>query len=436
MTKARIELPPKLIPVFMGEARYRGAYGGRGSAKTRSFAKMTAVRALQCAQAGQNGIILCGREFQNSLDESSMAEVKQAIQDEPWLSEYFDIGEKYIRTKCGKVAYAFSGLRHNIDSIKSKSRILLCWVDEAEPVSEEAWKKIVPSVREHGSEIWVTWNPERETSATHKRFRLDPPSSSKIVKINYEDNPWFKKTPLEQERLDDLEKRPDQYNHIWGGDFITVTEGAYLAKHIVKAKEQNRIGTEEKPVHINEDPLMIVRLFCDIGGTGAKADNFVFWAAQFIGQNINFINHYEVQGQPLSHHLNWMRSQGYTTDRVKIWLPHDGETQDRVHDVSYRSAFEAAGYQVEVVPNQGKGAAMARVEAMRNQFHRMYFDEKCQPGIKALGWYHEKKDPNREIGLGPNHDWSSHSFDAAGIAAIVYEQPKPESKPLEFASEW
>src|SRR3546814_8282191 len=69
-----------------------------------------------------------------------------------------------------------------------------------------------------------------------------------------------------------------------------------------------------------------------------------------------------VQGQPIAAHLSWMRSQGYTPDRCKIWLPHDGDTNDRVFDVSYRSAFEDAGYEVEVIPNQGKGAASARLE--------------------------------------------------------------------------
>ena len=101
MTKAQIELPPKLIPVFAGEADVRGSYGGRGSAKTRTFAKMSAVRAYIWAQAGRRGIVLCGRQFMNSLDESSLEEVRQAIQSEPWLHDHFDIGDKYIRTKCG-----------------------------------------------------------------------------------------------------------------------------------------------------------------------------------------------------------------------------------------------------------------------------------------------------------------------------------------------
>ena len=426
MTTAQLKIPAKLVPVFTGEARYRGAYGGRGSAKTRTFAKMTAVRAYQLSMAGETGVIVCGREFMNSLDESSMAEVKAAIEDEPWLADHFDIGEKYVRTKDKRIEYAFIGLRHNLDSIKSKAKIHLLWVDEAEPVSETAWQKTIPTVREHGSEIWVTWNPERDVSPTHKRFRLNPPEGSRFAEMNWRDNPWFPEV-LNKERLADSEKRPDSYDHVWEGDFVRVVEGAYYAASLTKARADGRVG------FVGEDPNLIIRLFADIGGTGAKADNFVFWAAQHVGSEIRWVNHYEQQGQPVATHLAWMRSQGYTPDRCKIWLPHDGDTQDRIFDVSYRTAFEKAGYQVVVVPNQGKGAAKARIDEGRRLFPRMRFDEtKCEAGLKALGWYHEKKDDERGVGLGPDHDWSSHSADAFGLGCIAHEEPAGEGLKLNF----
>lgn len=216
-----LPIPAKLVPVFAKEGvRYRGAFGGRGSAKTRTFAMMSAVKAYQAAEQGISGVILCGREFMNSLEESSMEEVKQAIRSIPWLNDYFDIGEKYIRTKCKRVNYVFCGLRHNLDSIKSKARILLAWVDEAESVSDLAWKKLRPTVRESGSEIWVTWNPEKDGSATDKRFRKTPPKNSIIVEMNYNDNPWFPDV-LEEERLDDL-------NSLEYSDYAWIWEGAYL----------------------------------------------------------------------------------------------------------------------------------------------------------------------------------------------------------------
>lgn len=219
MTTARLEVPPKLIPVFTGDYRYRGAFGGRGSAKTRTFAKMTAVRAMMFAQAGISGVILCGREFMNSLEDSSMEEIKQAIRETPWLDAFFDIGEKFIRTKDRRVSYVFCGLRHNLDSIKSKARILIAWIDEAESVSEMAWSKLLPTVRAENSEVWITWNPEDEESPTNQRFRISPPDNACIVEMNYSDNPWFPAV-LEQERLND-------YNRLDGPTYAWVWEGAY-----------------------------------------------------------------------------------------------------------------------------------------------------------------------------------------------------------------
>ncbi len=231
----QVALPPKLIPVFAGEADVRGAHGGRGSGKTRSFAKMTAVRAYMWDQAGREGLILCGREFMNSLEDSSLEEIKAAIREEDWLLPHFDIGEKYIKTASGRIHYSFSGLDRNIDSIKSKSRILLCWVDEAEPVSEEAWVKLIPTLREEDSELWVTWNRERENSATNKRFGNSSDPRYKIIELNWRDNPRFPAI-LDRQRLRDKEERPEQYEHIWDGEFKTVYEGAYFAEPLAKAK--------------------------------------------------------------------------------------------------------------------------------------------------------------------------------------------------------
>ncbi|TIM14473.1 MAG: PBSX family phage terminase large subunit [Mesorhizobium sp.] len=422
MSIVQLELPPKLIPVFEGSARYRGAYGGRGSAKSRTFAKMAAVWGYRLSQANEPGVIVCGREFMNSLDESSMAEVKAAILSEQWLADHYEVGEKYIRTRDRRIDFAFIGMRHNLDSIKSKARIRLLWVDEAEPVSEAAWVKAVPTVREHDSEIWVTWNPERKNSATHKRFRLDPPDGAKIVEMNYTDNPWFPEV-LENERLADFQKRPDQYAHIWEGDFVTVVEGAYFARDLALARKEGRIG------RVSFDPLMRVKVFCDLGGTGAKADAFAMWPAQFIGKEVRTRDYYEAQGQPLATHIQWLHSKGYKPDRADIVLPHDGETNDRVVDVSFRSSFEAAGYDVTVIPNQGKGAAKMRIEALRRLFPSIWFDEATtEPGRDALGWYHEKTDPDRNVGLGPEHDWSSHGADAGGLMAVAYEAPSIEAE--------
>jgi phage terminase large subunit len=434
MTTAQIKLPKKLIPVFKGRADVRWSCGGRGSGKTRSFAKMAAVRGYMFGMQGTAGIILCARQFMNSLEDSSLEEVKRAIEDEPFLKAYYEIGEKYVRSKDGRISFAFAGLDRNIASIKSKGRLLLCWVDEAEPVTDEAWSTLIPTLREEGSdwnaELWVTWNPKRKTAPVEGRFRFTDDVNTRGCVINWRDNPKFP-AKLERDRQKDLKERPEQYDHIWEGGYMVVNEGAYWAKDLVLAKEQGRIG------RVAPDPLMTIRLFCDIGGTGARADAFTMWAAQFIGKEIRVLNHYEAVGQPAATHVNWLRTNGYTPDKAQVWLPHDGDTQDKVNDVSYASFFREAGYTVTVVPNQGKGAAKMRVEAARRLFPSIWFNESTTEGGRdALGWYHEKRDEQRGIGLGPEHDWSSHSADSFGLMCVAYEEPMQQRKPSQQIISW
>lgn len=429
MATAQIKLPQKLIPVFAGEADVRGAFGGRGSGKTRSFAKMIAVQGYRYGTAGIAGILLCARQFMNSLSDSSLEECKRAIEDEPFLVAYYEIGDNYIKSKDGRISFVFAGLDRNIASIKSKGRILVCWVDEAEPVTDEAWTTLVPTLREEGSdwnaELWVTWNPKRKTAAVEKRFRAANDPRYKVVALNWRDNPCFP-AKLERDRQRDKEDRPEQYDHVWEGAYVTALEGAYFAKHLLRAKEEGRIG------FFPADPLMTIRLFCDIGGTGARADAFAMWAAQFIDREIRVVNHYEAVGQPIDAHLAWCRKQGYEKDRAQFWLPHDGATNDKVYDVSYESALRKAGYMVTVIPNQGKGAASQRIERMRVLFPQIRFNEATTgAGRDALGWYHEKRDDAREIGLGPEHDWSSHSADAAGLMCVAWTEPKT-MKPIVY----
>lgn len=425
MTVAEIQLPPKLVDVFTGEARYRCAWGGRGSAKTRSFALMTAVHGYRCGMAGEEGQILCAREHLNSLDESSLEEVKSAIRSVPWLASYYEMGEKFIRSKDGRIKYVFAGLRHNVDSIKSKARILLCWVDEAETVSETAWRKLVPTVREEGSEIWVTWNPESKYSATHQRFRLDPPKDAKIAEINWSDNPFFPQV-LELERLDDKAKRPDQYHHVWEGAFMAVHDGAYFAPYLLEAEKQGRVG------EVNKDPLMEIRAYWDIGGTGARSDATSIWIAQFVGKSIRVLDYYEATGEPLATHVAWLRDSGY--GKAFCVLPHDGGNAEKVFSVTYQSELTRAGFGSMVLKNQGRGAAMARINAARQVFGDIWFDEKrTEAGRDALAFYHEKRDEARNIGFGPEHDWASHAADAFGMMCQAYQanaNTSDWSKPL------
>lgn len=229
--KATVDELPKITRNFAKPARTRVFKGGRGSGKTRGLAKRSAIRIYQLAELGVEGVFLASREHLNSLDESSMEEIKAAIRSEPWLADYFDIGEKYIRTRNRRISYAFAGLRHNLDSIKSKARIIGNWTDEAENVSEAAWRKLVNTLREEGEveghswhvENWLSYNPESPDSATHKRFVENPADDCIVTTVNWSDNPWFPGI-LNRQRLEDQRLRPETYEHVWNGEFLTLTD--------------------------------------------------------------------------------------------------------------------------------------------------------------------------------------------------------------------
>lgn len=412
MSTARIELPPKLISVFTGSADVRGAYGGRGSAKTRSFAKMTAVRAYMWDKAGREGIILCARQFMNSLDDSSMEEIKAAIKSEPWLHAHFEIGEKFIRTKSGRISYKFVGLDRHLDSIKSKARILLCWVDEAEPTSDEAYVKLIPTLREEDSELWVTWNPESKRSPTHKRFREGRPDPRvKIVELNWRDNPWFPdvlKRTLERDKID----RPDRYDHIWEGAFSLVFEGAYYVKELIAARDENRIRS------IAIEPLLPVHTAWDLG----IGDSTAIWFFQIVGSEIRVVDFYENHSQGLPHYVSILKAKGYTYG--DDWVPHDAKVRELGTGKTRVETLQHLGRKPRLIPNHG---LMDGINAVRETLPKCWFDsERTEHGLDALRQYRsEFKEQAAVFQDRPIHDWTSHAADAFRYLAMAWREVKP-----------
>lgn len=421
----------RVFAPLLEPARYKGAHGGRGSGKSHFFAERAIEDCLAApGEIGMGMRVVCIREVQKTLKESS----KRLIEDKLRAfslgeAQGFKVFNEVIQTP-GDGLIAFQGMQdHNAESIKSLEGFGRAWVEEAQTLSSRSLELLKPTIRTEGSEIWFSWNPRRKSDAVDALMRGENrPTGAVVVQANWKDNPKFPKV-LEQERLDCLRLKPEQYDHIWGGGYATVLEGAYFAKDLAEAKQQNRIG------RVGPDPLMKFRAFVDIGGTGSKSDAFAMWIAQFVGKEVRILDYYEVVGQPLSAHLHWLRFKGYDSTKTSIWLPHDGGTNDRVYDVSFESAFRQAGYTVEVVPNQGRGAAKNRIEAARRMFPSCWFNkDTTQPGLDALGWYHEKKDEQRNVGLGPEHDWSSHGADAFGLMCVVAEQPSPQAPKMDLSS--
>jgi phage terminase large subunit len=197
-------------------------------------------------------------------------------------------------------------------------------------------------------------------------------------------------------------------------------EGAYFSRILSEAREEGRIGP------LSADPLCPLRAFWDIGGAGDKADATAIWITQWTGQVVRVLDYCEGQGQVLAYYVEWLRSKKYNPICI---LPHDGINANNVTGKRYLDHLTDAGFEVYAVPNMGAGAKLQRIEAVRRVMPSCWFNEKTtEAGRDALGFYHERRDENRDVGLGPEHDWSSHAADAFGLMAVCYQGPDDPMK--------
>jgi phage terminase large subunit len=379
-----------------------------GSSPVSSLSRAWSIRGLRS---------VCLREVQKDLKDSAKLLLEDQIQ-RLGVGKLFDVQRDLIVTPGGG-QIIFRGMQdYNAESIKSLEGFDRAWIEEAQTLSKRSLALLRPTMRKDGAEIWASWNPRKKTDAIDEFLRQGAPAGSVVVQANWKDNPFFP-ARLEAERQHDQVHYPDQYPHIWEGEYVKIFEGAYYAAQLTAAKAGGRI------TGLEPDPLMTLRAVFDIGGTGAKADAVAIWIAQFIGPKIIVLDYYEAVGQPLATHVNWLRDSGYA--KALCILPHDGAKHDSVFDVTYESELKRAGFEVRVIPNQGRGAAMQRIEAARRKFPNIWFNgPKVEPGLDALGAYHERKDEVRGIGLGPEHDWSSHGADAFGLMCISHEEPSEQ----------
>lgn len=213
---ATLEMPEKLMFLLDRQSRYKVAYGGRGSSKSWSFG-----RALIILAVSRKVRILCARQVQASIKDSVYKLLCDTI-DALGLTSLFHITRDSIRC-CNGSEFFFKGIQNNVNEIKSMEGIDYCWVEEAQNVSQESWDILIPTIRKEGSEIWVTFNPDREEDATYRMFVVSPPDDCISIQMNYDQNPWFPDT-LRREM--EYCKRVDygKYEHVWLGKTVINTE--------------------------------------------------------------------------------------------------------------------------------------------------------------------------------------------------------------------
>lgn len=273
-------LPEKLMPLFWSHLpdgtriRYKCAYGGRGGAKSYNFA-----RALVAKAYSEKHLILCTREFQNTISDSVKRVLERQIQD-LGLQQWFLVNESQIRSRTTGSEFLFKGLRRDIQGIRSLEGVTICWVEEAHWVTRDSWLILDPTIREAGSEIWVTYNPNDEREPTHQMFAINPPPNAWVVKMSWRDNPWF---PEELERLRQhmLATDPDSYDWVWEGDTRKISSATIFRNHysIETFDEPERVdryfygidwGFSNDPTaavrfYLHEDCLYVTHEFFGVG---------------------------------------------------------------------------------------------------------------------------------------------------------------------------
>lgn len=253
----RINTPRVFVP-FLQPSRYKGSYGGRGSAKSHFFAELLLDYCI--SRPGTRAV--CVREVQQSLEQS----VKRLLEDKIEtfkVQPHFRVMNTHIDTP-GEGIIIFQGMSTQTrESIKSLEGYHIAWVEEAQSLSQRSLDLLRPTIRQEGSELWFSWNPRNPTDPVDALLRSkNPPPSSIVIRSMFRDNPWFPDV-LRQEMLWDKQTDPEKYAHIWLGEYERHVEA-----RVFKNWRVEEFDSPEGVVFyfggdwgFSEDPTVLVRLF-------------------------------------------------------------------------------------------------------------------------------------------------------------------------------
>ena len=262
-------------------ARYRVGYSGRGATKSWSFTRGLVLRGLAARER-----VLCAREFMVSIADSVHRTLCDQI-DLLGLEAYFNVQQTSIEGTNGS-EFIFSGIRNNVQKLKSTEGVTIAFVEEAEATSSDSWQVLIPTIRKAGSEIWVIFNPNQSTDATYERMITNPPPNALVVKSSWRDNPWLSADALaEKDYLQRVD--PDAYLHVWEGECnIAGDAQVFKGKFVIEAFEPPvaPLPAWDGPYHgadwgFSVDPSVLVKLW--IGGNTL----YLEYEAYKVGCDIN-----------------------------------------------------------------------------------------------------------------------------------------------------
>lgn len=396
---------PRAFKFLFEPKRYKGLYGGRGSAKSHSVARALLVKGME-----QPKRIVCAREIQKSIKES----VHQLLSDvitAHGLNSFYNVLANEIRGRNGS-GFIFRGLKHNTRDLKSLEGADILWIEEAENVSDSSYEIVIPTIRKEGSEIWATFNVKNTTDPTYRRFITEAGDDTDSRKVSWRDNPFFPEVlrkEMEKLKLTDFEA----YQHIWEGEPDTRRSGAVYAKQLAKARQEGRI------TRVPYDPACEVFTAWDLG----FGDTTAIWWLQFVGRELRWIDCYENDGEQLDHYVGVVKSKPYNYMRQGHFLPHDGG-HGNIRGDSVSRQLSSQGLQNIVLERESD--INPGIELVRQTIAYSVMDAtKCRDGLHALESYAYEWDEERGIfKKKPRHDWSSNYSDAARYAARAASQVK------------
>jgi phage terminase large subunit len=415
------EFAPAFQPLFQ-PARYKVYYGGRGGAKSWAFARALLIRGVQ-----EPLRVLCAREQQNSITESVHKLLKDQIAA-LGLDDFYTVLQNAITGPNG-TSFAFEGIKLNVNKIKSYEGVDVCWVEEANLVSKNSWDVLIPTIRKPNSEIWISFNPERQEDETYVRFVLGRPPNSIVQRVTWRDNPWFPET-LRAEMEHCKATNYDDYLWIWEGHCKVVLDGAVYMREIRRVLEEGRYGT------VRYDRNSPVDLFFDLG----RSDNTAIWFRQYVAGEYRYLHYYQNSRYHIDHYIQYVQGTEYTIGTV--WLPHDAKSQTLGSKVSIQGQVVAKFPRVRIVPKLKK---IDGINAARAIFPNCWFDQAgCAKGFKCLQEYKYALKPGTQIfGNEPLHDEFSDGADAfrysavaAGMARVKFTPGQAHEDPPPSAGDW
>jgi phage terminase large subunit len=417
-------VPRKLAPLLQPR-RYKGAYGGRGGAKSHFFAEEMILRCFADTTRA-----VCIREVQKSIKDS----VKQLLIDKITklgLEREFLVLETEIRGPNGSLIIFVGMQSYNADNIKSLEGYDIAWVEEAQTLSQHSLDLLRPTIRKAGSEIWFSWNPRFKTDPVDMFLRKNPPPDSIVVQVNWQDNPWFPDV-LRKEMEHDFSTDADKAEHIWNGAY-GASQGAILAKWVNKADREGRIhnGVEFDP---HGAP---VEISSDIGFRDTSC--WWFWQRRVGG--------FAIFDYDFDHGLDaddWiprirdrLLERGVSAAKLgKIWLPPDAKAKTFQSKHSSMEKFLKA-FPGKIGPKPGSKKP-DQISAARSIIDKCEFHKtRCENGLDGLtAWEFEWNEDNQVFSREPIHNWASHRGDSFAYGCEVMQglAPQPDQRQPEITT--